>query len=92
MASEGRKMKLLKGKALIVALACGLVLASVMIALGFSHNSQSEFYLSSGGIDYKYSLGLFSLWFVIGAMGGLLMYLLFSFLMKLFSRSKLNNF
>lgn len=84
-------MKLLKGRALIVAIICGLVLASVMIALGFSHNSQSEFYLPGGGIDLKFSLGLFSLWFVIGAMGGLLTYFLFSFLMKRFSRSKLNN-
>jgi hypothetical protein len=86
MASEGRKMKLLNGKAMIVSVGCGFVLASVMIALGFSHNSQSEFYLPSGSIDYKYSLGLFSLWFVTGAIGGLLMYFLFSFLMKRFSR------
>lgn len=84
-------MKLLNGKALIVSVGCGFVLASMMIALGFSHNSQSEFYLSDASIDYKYSIGLFSLWFVIGAMGGLLMYFLFSFLMKRFSRSKVNN-
>ncbi len=84
-------MKLLKGKALIVAMACGLVLASVMIALGFSHNSQSEFYLSSGGIDYKYSLGVFGVWFVIGAIVALLTQIVFQFILNALARKNISE-
>ena len=91
MASEGRKMKLLNGKGMIVSVGCGFVLASVMIALGFLHNAQSEFYLPDGGIDYKFSLGLFAVWFFVGATVGLTMYFLFSLLVKLLARAKVKN-
>lgn len=84
-------MKLLKGKALIVAMACGLVLASVMIALGLSHNSQSEFYLSSGGIDLKFSLGVFGVWFVIGAIVALLTQIVFQFILNALARKNISE-
>jgi hypothetical protein len=91
MASEGRKMKLLKGKSLIVAMLCGLVLASVMIALGFSHNSQSEFFLPGGGIDLKFSLGLFGVWFVIGAILALLTQIVFQFILNALARKNISE-
>lgn len=78
-------MKLLNGKAMIVSVGCSFVLASVMIALGFLHNAQSEFYLPDGSIDYKFSLGLFAVWFFVGVTVGLTMYFLFSLLVKLLS-------
>jgi hypothetical protein len=78
-------------KALIASVGCGLVLASVMIALGFSHNSQAEFYLPNGTIDYKYSLGLFGSWFVVGALGGLLLYFLFCWVLKVSNRNSLGD-
>lgn len=78
-------------KALIASVGCGLVLASVMIALGFSHNSQAEFYLTDGSIDYKYTLGLFGVWFVIGVLGGLLSYFSFYWAAKVVGRNSLGD-
>lgn len=78
-------------KALIASVGCGFIMASVMIALGFSHNSQAEFYLSDGSIDYKYTLGLFGVWFVIGALGGLLLYFLFCWILKVSNRNSLGD-
>lgn len=84
-------MKLLNSKALIVSVGCGFFLASVMIALGFAHNSQSEFYLPGGGIDYKFSLGLFGAWFVVGAIVGFLTYFLFQFVLNALARKNIGE-
>ena len=84
-------MKLLNGKAMIVSVGCGFVLASVMIALGFLHNAQSEFYLPDGGIDYKFSLGLFAVWFFVGAFVGLLSHIFFQFVLNLLVRKNIGE-
>lgn len=55
-------------------LSCGVLVASLMLIIGFDHNPQGEFFdPGSGSINWGYTLLLFSVWFAIGtAVAGML--------------------
>lgn len=65
-----------KAKLLAIAFACGMALGSTFLWMGLTHDSQSEFRLPSGGIDYAYSIEIFLSWFVLGAILGAILVLL----------------
>ena len=78
-----RLVKLISHKGLIVSIACGVALACAMLFIGLLHNAQLEFYFPGSTVDYQYALGLFGIWFLVGAFGGLLLGVLFKRIYKL---------
>lgn len=78
-----RLVKLISHKGLIVSIACGVALACAMLFIGALHNAQLEFYFPGSTVDYQYALGLFGIWFLVGAFGSLLLGVLFKRIYKL---------
>jgi hypothetical protein len=78
-----RLVKLISRKGLIVSIACGVALACAMLFIGLLHNAQLEFYFPGSTVDYQYALGLFGIWFLVGAFGSLLFGVLFKRIYKL---------
>ena len=78
-----RLVKLISLKGLIVSIACGVALACAMLFIGLLHNAQLEFYFPGSTVDYQYALGLFGIWFLVGAFGSLLLGVLFKRIYKL---------
>jgi len=78
-----RLVKLISQKGLIVSIACGVALACAMLFIGVLHNAQLEFYFPGSTVDYQYALGLFGIWFLVGAFGSLLLGVLFKRIYKL---------
>ncbi len=70
-------------KGLIVSIACGVALACAMLLIGLLHNAQLDFFSPDGTVDYQYALGLFGIWFLVGAFGSLLLGVLFKRIYKL---------
>ena len=75
-----------KAKLLAVTLACGLALGTTFLWMGLTHDSQSEFRLPSGGIDYAYSIEIFLSWFALGAILGATLVLLTRVIARRLSR------
>lgn len=78
-----RLVKLISHNGLIVSIACGVALACAMLFIGLLHNAQLEFYFPGSTVDYQYALGLFGIWFLVGAFGSLLLGVLFKRIYKL---------
>ena len=78
-----RLIKPISVKGLIVSIACGVALACAMLVIGLLHNAQLEFYFPGSTVDYQYALGLFGIWFLVGAFGSLLLGVLFKRIYKL---------
>ena len=55
-----------------------------MLVTGLLHNAQLEFYSPGSTVDYQYALGLFGIWFLVGAFGSLLLGVLFKLINTLF--------
>lgn len=55
---------------LLIALAFGIAAGGILLILGLAHNSQKEFRLSNGDIDYGYCFKLLASWALIGAAVG----------------------
>ena len=79
-----RLIKPISVKGLIVSIACGVALACAMLVIGLLHNAQLEFYSPGSTVDYQYALGLFGIWFLVGAFASLLFGVLFKLINKLF--------
>jgi len=52
----------------------GIVTGSICLLLGIRHNTQFEFYLNSGSFDYGYSMEIFLVWFALGTVFGMLIW------------------
>ena len=75
-----------KAKLLAIAFACGATLGTTFLWMGLTHDSQSEFRLPSGAIDYTYSIEIFLSWFAVGAILGATVFLLTRVAARLLSR------
>ena len=69
-------------RTLMVAVASGIALGGLMLRLGATHDSQSEFSMSDGTLDYVFFLKLFALWFLIGALVGAAVFALYKLLRR----------
>ena len=86
MAKRQKKMKNRGVQFLAVSFVFGMVSGSVFFWLGLTHNTQSEFYLPTGGLDYSYCIQLFASWFLIGSLVGGGVFVVYRMLLRLFVR------
>ena len=84
-------MKLLYGRKLVFSLGFGFILSCLMVGLAFNHNSQSEFYLPDGSVDYTYCFELFTIWFLVGTVIGALISFLCWTIVKVFVRKRISD-
>jgi len=66
----------------------GLFTGSLFLYLGFTHGTQSEFYHTSGQIDYVYCFKVFASWFILGSVLGLVVYGTYRVVRHVFRRFK----